>query len=75
MCLALQNNFGTAPEGPFGTGKTETTKDLARTLGMLCMVQSGSGEFDYEVLTKLFKGAACCGSWLIFDEFNRLEPE
>ncbi|KAG8128896.1 hypothetical protein E2320_015667, partial [Naja naja] len=62
LTQSLHLTMSGAPAGPAGTGKTETTKDLGRALGIMSC-------------GNIYKGLSQTGAWGCFDEFNRISVE
>jgi dynein heavy chain len=64
--------LGGTPVDRVGTRKTETTKDMTRTLVTWCVVFNCSDQSDYKFLGSIYKGlviVGCCG---FFDQFNHI---
>lgn len=70
--IGMSNQFFIGPMGPAGTGKTESTRQLATQLGRPCFIFNCDETFDYQSVARILVGAFLLGCIICFDEFNRL---
>eukprot|EP00792_Barthelona_sp_PAP020_P005909 TRINITY_DN2847_c0_g1_i1.p1 TRINITY_DN2847_c0_g1~~TRINITY_DN2847_c0_g1_i1.p1 ORF type:complete len:3695 (-),score=1083.53 TRINITY_DN2847_c0_g1_i1:9-10742(-) len=75
LTQGLMFGYGGNPVGPAGTGKTESVKQLASIMGLMCIVLNCDEGIDYRSMGRIFTGLVKCGAWGCFDEFNRLDEE
>jgi hypothetical protein len=66
---ALRLSFWGSPQGLAGTGKTDTTKDLAKALAIQCVVLNYSDGIDFRMMARFSSGLAEGGC---FDELIEL---
>lgn len=77
ISTALSIKSGISLGGPAGTGKTETTKDLAKFIGYQCIVYNCSEQVTIKILGNLLLGVLFHnkGAFVCLDEFNRISVE
>ncbi len=75
LTTAMSIFLGGSPQGPAGTGKTETVRDLSRSVAKVFSVINCSEQFDSGALCRVLLGTCTQGGWTCFDEINRVRVD
>jgi dynein heavy chain len=70
LSQAVELWMGSARAGPADTRKGAPVQDLAKVLGIVCVVFNCSDQTNYRALGRFFGGLAPAGVWGSFDEFE-----
>lgn len=72
ISVSLLHLSGLILYGRSGTGKTESVRYYCRSVGRPVFVFCCNADCDMETLRRIIRGAVLTGSYVCFDEFNRL---
>lgn len=74
LTTALHLHRGGSPKGPAGTGKTETVKDLGKSLGAYVIVVNCSEGLDFKSMGRMYSGLAqvCSSLYLLINAFEKI---
>nr|XP_006818816.1 PREDICTED: uncharacterized protein LOC100376274 [Saccoglossus kowalevskii] len=75
LTMALKNHQCGTIMGPSGTGKSETIRDLAKTMGRHCVTFNCNESLHANLMSRLLTGAIQAGSWLVWDDMDRMPYE
>nr|AGE96255.1 dynein heavy chain [Encephalitozoon cuniculi] len=75
IAVSLKSLCGAILYGRSGTGKTESVKYYCRLIGKPVFVFCCNEDCELATLRNVIEGAVLMGSYLCFDEFNRLSEE
>lgn len=73
ILLAYQHHLNAAVEGLTATGKSQTIKDLAKSLAIQLKIFECTPDLDYRTISRFLNGVATSGAWLCLENFNRIE--
>ena len=70
ISAAIKHFFGAAIFGEAESGKTETLKEIARTLGVFCYIVNCTNMSTIEQISRTFKGAVTSNSWICYKNID-----